>query len=306
MGVPSASGHPQLSGTFIPEIWAGKILTKFYAATNLSEFCNTDYEGEISSQGDKVIIRQDADIEIRDYTKGQTLVRQNPSAPNKELLVDKALYWNVGLDTIDRRQSDLPLEERYTNDAARQLKIEQERRVWADVYADAHAANSGASAGLQSGGINLGVAGTPLALTTSNIVEFLVNVGTVLDEQDVPEEDRRILLPWWAINLVKRSELKDASLSGDSESPLRNGRAGRVDRLTLYGSSLVSSVIDGADRVWNVIGTQKSGISWASQITETEKGKSEQTFGDYVRGLAVYGYEVLKPEAVVHAYVKKG
>lgn len=306
MAVAAASGYPQNSGTFIPEVWSGKTLNKLYSATALADFCNTDYEGEIKSQGDKVIIRQVADIEVRDYAKGQTLARQTPHAPNKDLLIDKALYYNVGVDAIDRFQDDCDIVSKWTDDAAKQIKIKQEQRVWGDVYADAHAANAGATAGLDSVGINLGVTGTPLALTKANILEVLVDVGTVLDEQDVPEDERRIILPWWAIGMIKKSDLKDASLAGDDQSILRNGRVGMIDRLTIYGSSLLTSVTDGGNKVWNCVAAQKIAISWAAQISQTETGKSESTFGDYIRGLAVYGYEVLRPEALVHLYVRKG
>ena len=40
-----ADGHPQYSGTFIPEIWAGQLLVKFYDATICSSITNTDYDG---------------------------------------------------------------------------------------------------------------------------------------------------------------------------------------------------------------------------------------------------------------------
>ena len=39
---------------FIPEIWSGKLIEKFYASTVLAAISNTDYEGEIKNQGDKV------------------------------------------------------------------------------------------------------------------------------------------------------------------------------------------------------------------------------------------------------------
>ena len=42
MAVPAAAGYPQHSGVTIPEIWSGKILTKFYASTVMAQLCNTD------------------------------------------------------------------------------------------------------------------------------------------------------------------------------------------------------------------------------------------------------------------------
>jgi len=34
-----------MSGNYIPEIWSGKLLEKFYEATVFAHISNTDYEG---------------------------------------------------------------------------------------------------------------------------------------------------------------------------------------------------------------------------------------------------------------------
>ena len=49
--------NPAYSGIFIPQIWSGKLVEKFYAATVLAAISNTDYEGEIKNFGDTVNIR---------------------------------------------------------------------------------------------------------------------------------------------------------------------------------------------------------------------------------------------------------
>ena len=39
---PVAAGHPSYSGNFIPAIWSGKLLPKFYLATVFGDISNTD------------------------------------------------------------------------------------------------------------------------------------------------------------------------------------------------------------------------------------------------------------------------
>jgi hypothetical protein len=51
---------------------------------------------------------------------------------------------------------------------------------------------------------------------------------------------------------------------------------------------------------------QRHAISFAAQMTKMETLRSESTFGELVRGLNVYGYKVLKPEALVDIYCYKG
>src|SRR5215467_11694451 len=89
-----ANPTPPYHGTFIPEIWSGKLLEKFYAATVLSGIANTDYEGEIKNQGDVVHIRTKPTITIRDYQVNQDLVVERPSSNIVDFTIDFAKYFN--------------------------------------------------------------------------------------------------------------------------------------------------------------------------------------------------------------------
>lgn len=311
MTIPSAAGVPQNSGILIPEIWSGKMLTKFYASTVLGSVANTDYEGEIKSEGDKVIIRTVPDIEINDYVKGQTLTIQHAESGKIILPIDRAKYWNFHVDDIDKFQSDLPFFDKWSDDASNQLKIRWDREALGEIYVDAHADNRGATAGKESASINLGAAGSAnivVGNATGNVspTDFLTRIGQCLDEQDVPENDRFAVIPAWLVQKLKLSDLKNAFLTGDSLSPLRSGRVGDVDRLTLYSSNLLSTEMQTSTKCWRVIGGQKSALTFASQILNSEIIKAESTFGHLGRGLQVCGWKVIKPEALVTAVVSQG
>lgn len=306
MAVGAAPGTPQYSGNFIPEIWSGKLLVKFYAATVLAAISNTDYEGEVKDVGDKVNIRTIPDIVIRDYSKGQSLVIQRPDRPKVELLIDKAKYFNFICDDIDKHQTDLQLMDEWSDDASEQMKIVIDTGVLADIYADAHASNKGLTAGAISGGFNLGVTGTPLAVTKSDVLDLIVNCGTVLSEQNIPEQGRWFVIPAWMANIIKLSDLKDASLTGDGKSTLRNGQIGGIDHFTLYSSNLLTYASDGGETAFHSMAGQRHALSFAAQMTKMESLRSESTFGNLVRGLNVYGYKVLKPDALCDVYVYKG
>jgi hypothetical protein len=307
MPLNTAPGHPQYSGTAVPNaIWSGKLLVKFYEATVLAEISNTEYEGEITKQGDKVKIRTTPTITIRDYVKGQTLQVERPEPTVTELDIDKGKYWNFVADDVDKYQSDYDFIEDWTRDASEQLKITIDTDVLGVIYADAHASNSGLTAGVKSSSYNLGVTGTPFALDKTNIVDFIVDMGSVLDEQNAPETERWVILPPWACGLVKKSDLKDASLAGDATSIIRNGRLGMIDRFMVYKSNLLATATDGSNNVTNIIAGHKSGVTFASQLLENESLRAESTFGTLFRGLQVFGFKTIKPEAVVHGYVYRG
>jgi hypothetical protein len=307
MAYPVVAGHPTTySGTFIPEIWSSKLIEKYYDSTVLSSITNTDYEGEIRNQGDKVNIRTMPTLEINDYSIGQTLVNQRPEAPTIELLIDKGFYWSAIIDDVVEKQQDIDQMNLWAQDAAEQMKIKLDSRVLGSYVPDIAAANKGATAGLLSGNVNLGVTGTPLAITKANILDTILYMGQVLDEQNVPETGRWLIMPYWTTTLLKMSDIKDASLTGDGSSPLRNGRVGVIDRFTIYNSNLLPRYVDGADNTTHILAGTTAGMTFATQLTKTESLRAESTFGNIMRGLMVYGHKVVKPEALTAAYIKAG
>ena len=306
MTYPVAAGLASMSNTYIPEIWSLKMLIKFYKNTVFGEIANTDYEGEIKGSGDKVQIRLIPDITIRNYVVGQNLVRERPATQKITLNIDKGKYYSMSVNLVELHQSDIAYIEKWTDDAGEQLKIAIDSDILGNVYSDAHASNAGATAGVVTSSFNMGVAGTPVALDKTNILDFIVDMGTVLDEQNVPETDRWLVLPPMLCGMIKKSDLKDASLTGDSVSPMRNGKMGMIDRFTVYKSNQIASTADASGvTAYNIMAGSKHAITFASQLTDTRTIPNPNDFGDLIEGLQVYGYDVIKSEALVHGYVYK-
>lgn len=307
MSYPVAQGRADYStsgsgGKFIPEIWSGKLQVKFYKTTVFSEIANTDWEGEIKGQGDKIYIRSIPTITINSYAKGDNLTNQVPTSTPLELLIDKGKYFAVVLDDVDAVQTDVKLMDIFTNDATQQMKIAIDADILDGVKAAAATANKGATGGVISGNINLGTDASPRAVSSSNILDLILDAGQTLDEQNVPEDGRWLVLPAWMASMIKRSDLKQAYLTGDSVSPLRNGKLGMIDRFMVYVSNNLPKTADGDSYL--MAGTRDA-ISFASQMTNVETLRAQSTFGNIVRGLNVYGYKVVKPEALVNMVAVK-
>jgi len=303
MALENAPGHPAYSGTFIPELWSLNILVKFYAACVLYDIANTDYEPEIKKHGDIIHVRQTPDVTIRDYVKGGTTVMEDLDADVVDLTIDRGKYFFFKIDDVDKYQSDLDLMSDWADEAAQRMKITIDTDVLGTVYGQAHASNQGLTAGAINSDIVLGTTAAPLTITKANVLDVLVDYGTVLDEQNVPETDRWLVIPPWMAGMIKKSELKDASLSGDGSSLLRNGRLGMIDRFTLYSSNLLTKVSGTTKLIFG----HRSAISFASQITELNHfPQLENTFGQAIRGLNVYGFNTMKPEALGTSSVVKG
>lgn len=202
-------------------------------------------------------------------------------------------------------QSDINYLDKWSDDAAQQLKIAIDTAVLTGIVGDADSNNKGATAGKISGNIDMGSTGSPVEISKANALDVLVEANQCMTEQDVPETDRFVVLPAWFSTRLKLSDLKDASMTGDGTSTVRNGRLGRIDNLTLYASNNVYYANDGAygSNCWYLPMGHRSALTFATQLTENESLRNPDTFGDLVRGLQVYGYKVIKPESLCELYV---
>jgi len=294
---PAAAGFRDIGSTsmqYVPVIFSGKLLTKFYASSTLASVSNTEYEGEIKKYGDTVKIRQTPDITIRDYNKGQVLTNEQPVSTSVELYINKGKYWSFVTDDVDDVQTDIKgYVGNWTDDASKQMVITVETEVYADIGSDAHTDNQGVAAGTISDSYDLGSATVPLVITRSNVVEKIVEMGAVLDEQNIPDDGRFLVIPVWMSSLLKTSDLKQAYLTGDSTSPIRNGLIGMIDRFNIYVSNLLYM-----PSYTEVLFGHTKALTFATQITKTKVQDNPDGFGMLYRGLQVYGYEVILPEAL--------
>ena len=264
---------------FIPEVFSKLLQAKFYSKSVLPEISNTDYEGEISGQGDKIVVRTVPAVTINDYAG--TITTQELTTAKVEMLIDKAKYYSFKVDDVLAAQADINMLEGASSDASEGMRIAVETDVLA-------AAVTGAT-----------TIGSQTTITAANILENILVLAKTLDELNIPEEGRFIVLSPEFISMLKQSELRQAYLTGDATSPLRNGLVGMVDRFKVFQSNMVYTPGSGSDSGYtHVLAGHPKAISFASQFTNTETVRMESTFGDQVRGLKVYGSKVITPDAL--------
>jgi hypothetical protein len=310
MGVARASGIPDYgpAGTinYDPEVYSGKLVEKFYKTTVFGEIASTDYEGDIAGFGANVIIRTVPDVTVSDYVIGAGLSNQYPSRNSVTLSIDNGKVFAVAVSTVDARQSDLDMADIFANDGSIKLRIAADADMLESIPADVSADNSGTTAGADSNDLNMGSAASPRSVSKTDVLDFIVDCNQVLDEQSVSDEGRWLVAPPWMVSRIKRSDLKDASLSGDSVSILRNGKVGMIDRTTIYQSRSLLTQNSPSTRATYVLFGHSAGLTFASQIVELRMIDNPNDFGYLVQGLMVYGFEAVEPSYIGVAVVSAG
>ena len=138
---------------------------------------------------------------------------------------------------------------------------------------------------------------------------MMLRLGQALDEQNIPETGRWVVMSAAAGRYIKQSELRQAYLSGDPVSMLRNGRLGMIDRFTIYICNLLPSATDATNFAAGeqpIFAGHAHGLTFATQISKVETLRTELTFGQILRGLQVYGYQVVDTTAIAEAKVTLG
>lgn len=310
--------NPSYSGSFIPTVWSAKMNAKFYATTVFSDIANTDWQGEISNMGDKVVINTPPTLTVSNYVPGAGLNYEVPTPIVQELLIDKGKYFAFHVNDVLEYQSKPDLIDTFSADAAQQMRIAIDSDVLYRAFNQADAANKGATAGAKSGKYNLGTDAAPVTLTASNVLEKILQMASVMDEQNLPDDSRWMLIDPYTRSLLMQSNLAQANFMGDNTSIVRNGLIGTIDRFKLYVTNHLPKAVAGTNTPWisgdgtdsSVTSTSglarrvllaghKSALTFASQITKMETVRNQSDFGDYVRSLNVYGSKVVQPKSLV-------
>ena len=315
---------PAYSGTFIPTLWSSKLNAKFYTASTFASICNTNWEGEIGGIGDKVVINNIPDIAISTYVPGAGLNYQVPTPSVIELQIDQGKYFAFQVNDLLAMQSQPKLMDVFSNDASMQMKVAVDSECFFSTFTGAATANQGATAGVKSAQFNLGTVTSPynLAADGTSAIKLITSLAAVLDEQNIPETDRALIIDPVTRQALMNSNLQQAYLTGDNQSILRNGKIGGIDRFDVFvsnnlprgaasgttwtsgdGSQTAAAGGTFAQKSRVIIACHKSAITFASQFTKTETVRNPSDFGDFVRGVNVYGRKVVKDSAMALAIV---
>jgi len=307
-----ASGYQNLpSGNWAPAIYSQKVQKFFRRASVVEDITNTDYAGEIENFGDTVNIIKEPIITVNDYARGQTVNTETLADDQIQLTVDQGSYFAFKVDDIEERQSHVNFEALATSSGAYALKKNYDFNVLKAIY-------DGAS----TSAANTGTDGSPIDgdAAVDTLTDIMSAAKTVLDGNDVPEENRWFVAPPAFYQQLRKAGAKvvDQSVMADgSASAMRNGMI--TDR-PLFGfrmyttNAIAVSSGSAANKTFGSAGSNEhaflyghqGAVCTANHIAKTELIRDPDSFSDIVRGLHVFGRKVLRTEAVFSGVITIG
>lgn len=335
--IPGAPDYSSTStNAYIPAIYSALLIKKFYPQTIFGKISNTDYEGDIKTHGDTVNIRTRPTIETFRYKKGMVLPVQNPESPFVTLKIDQGEGFSFAIDKVDEFQSDIKLMNVWAEDASKQMQQVIDRNVLISLAAagaktangqdtsanvvgyttlagptlDQYTVAKGAivaTATTAKGttiakGTAPGTMGTAASQITgmgvsANIVTQILYYGRLMDENNVPEDGRFIILPAVYMQVLKdiSAPFGQAYATGQNVANILSGNIPKIDRFEVLYSNNMPATNTGTNGHCILFG-HKYATTFATQITESRIIDNPFAFGKMMQGLQIYGFNVIKPQ----------
>ena len=299
----------QTNEFFVPEIFSKKIQNFFRKSSVIEAITNTDYAGEIAAFGDTVKIIKEPEITVAAYTRAASTTKQYLTDQELTLVIDKANSFKFIVDDIEEKLSHINFASVGASSAAYTLKNTMDAEVLSAMFAgvstsapDHRLGGDGNGAASASFGANdpldMGYASgelTPLSI--------MARMARLLDDSSVPEDQRWFVAkPEFYEELAAEDSKLMSSDFNQGDGGVRNGlvASGSIRGFQMYKSSNVPATT-GNTATGQCLAGHISSTATAQSILNIETLRDTDTFGDIVRGLHVYGRQVLRDDALVKA-----
>ena len=303
----NATTTGQTNEFFVPEIFSKKIQNFFRKSSVIEAITNTDYAGEIAAFGDTVKIIKEPEITVAAYTRAASTTKQYLTDQELTLVIDKANSFKFIVDDIEEKLSHINFASVGASSAAYTLKNTMDAEVLSAMFAGVSTSTpdhvlggdgTGSAVATMTSGdpIDMGNGGSdisPLAI--------MARMARLLDDSQVPEDQRWFVAkPEFYEELASTDSKLMSSDFNQGDGGVRNGlvASGSIRGFQMYKSSNVPATTNATGQC---LAGHMSSTATAQSILNIETLRDTDTFGDIVRGLHVYGRQVLRDDALIKA-----
>ncbi|MEB9942672.1 hypothetical protein CON15_25775 [Bacillus cereus] len=258
--------------TFIPTIWEARLMANFHKRS-IADLITTK---PAKIEGNKIIFNRVGAVNVKDY---EGKVEWDDTNPSKvELNMDQKKYFAFKVDDVDAVQAAGNLIDPHTQEAGAVLQETVDTFILGK-YAEALKEHL------------IGSDKSPIELTPKNAYDYIVDLNTILNIKKVSKTERFTIINSQVLGLLAKDDRF-------TKQPvvLENGI---VEGQIINGSQIVvSEEVHGTGGKYKILGLHKSAIGYGKQLDETEAMRLQGAFADGIRGLMVYGGDILRPESL--------
>lgn len=256
--------------TFKPEVWAELTNRNLNKQLVFGALANRNYEGKIENMGSSVRVPSIGSVTVGDYT-GADITFQEDTGAYQTININKAKYFALKMDDVDKAQAIPGVIEALTDQAIYEM---------ADVV-DIELAKLYAKCKSKVAGV----------IGTDKVSDKIIDLAVKMDEDNVPTANR-----WLVISPEIYGQLiKEVPTISKGENTLGINQSyfiGSWGGFTIYKSNNVQRTV----KKYHCMAGVSAGLTLAMQINKMEAGRFEKSFGEYVKGLQLFGCDVMETE----------
>jgi hypothetical protein len=279
----SRSGANWVNEKFIPELYAKKVLNRFYATDVLNGVTNMDYSAEFSKKGDTVHIRREPKFTPVDHLVDAPFAFETVNDEEVLLSIDYDKVTAARIPYEDMTLSDIDLE----NMVIESMKKAHTKMVQQVVFQ----------------GVSSSATSTVTSLdwqTALNPTKAIGSAQVALDNLEVDQDGRWLLLSPAMANKLAQEATLYAQNMGTPKGALFDGYVGHYNGFDIYKTPYLAGA-GTSGSPWYALAGHKSAISMATKI---QNAKMVDLAASGYLGMGIvfqtlFGFQVSQPDALV-------
>lgn len=296
---------PITINNFKPTIWSSLILRAQKKALIFGQpgVVNRDYQGEIQDYGDSVQINSIGDPTISTYVPNTPLATpETLTGAQRNLNIDQGSSFNFQVDDVDAAQSNIDVQPEALDRAGYRLADSADQYIAAQMVACATTAVAGHTAS------SIGSTGTPIVVDNSAhfLYDQLVKAKVLMNESNVPQEGRWAIIPAWGEGSLSLDPRFVGLRGFDDNSVLLNGNIGQAAGFNILVSNNVPFTAGSPGVDYKILCGVSSAATFAEQINKVEAYRPPDRFADAIKGLHLYGSNVIRAYQLVLIHANDG
>ena len=256
--------------TFKPEVWAELTNRNLNKQLVFGALANRNYEGKIENMGSSVRVPSIGSVTVGDYT-GADITFQEDTGAYQTININKAKYFALKMDDVDKAQAIPGVIEALTDQAIYEMADVVDTEL-SKLYAKCKSKVAG-------------------VIGTDKVSDKIIDLAVKMDEDNVPTANR-----WLVISPEIYGQLiKEVPTISKGENTLGINQSyfiGSWGGFTIYKSNNVQRTA----KKYHCMAGVSAGLTLAMQINKMEAGRFEKSFGEYVKGLQLFGCDVMETE----------
>ncbi len=265
-------------------VYSRKIETARKGNAVAAENSYLGYTDEMKNKGDTIKVITLGQVDLMDYNGGN-INFDNIDDASVNVRLTEQKYFAKKIDRADKVKTDVDYETALLEEAGRSIAVDTDKFIYKSIYN-----------GLRKSSSNIIDASDA---TSKNIFDYILNAQTLLNMADAPT-DKRVL----EVSPLMFEKIQKMLVTTDTNNSdiLRKGFCGKLLDFDVY---MTNNIYNDGEYDYCIARTSTA-YAFALTLKEIERVKPSHLFADAMKGLVVYGGEIIRPKEIALIKFSKG